>query len=233
MKLTPVRWIALGCLLGVAGCLVPYCARSVSQLPPVDLNCDPHEVHAFCVSVTRLNSRDEISKERWALRELEAGRRQTASQSKTSYDFGVFAISPGTAPGFLIDTTHSLRLRLYRPGFKTVDLEAVEPQGKVFWEPAADALARETALDDLFGLKPVVGAKGEALVERVLEPGSKSKEHLAALQFGIEQYTALAASLGEPKTDDLRELKARLTGKVTRFQALAATGMVDARRKKR
>ena len=140
--------------------------------------------------MTRQDARDNVSKERWELRELEAGPGRTPSQSKTSYDFGIFAISPGTAPGFLIDTTHSLRLRLYRPGFKTVDLEAVEPLGKVFWEPASDVLMRETALDELFGVTPVLTAKGELAFERVLEPGSKSKEHLAALQFGIAQYAA-------------------------------------------
>lgn len=230
MPFKSVRLIVLGCLLGLAGCLLPYCARSVNHLPPVDLNCDPHEVHAFCVSITRQNVRDEGIKEIWELRQVEAGPGKTPSQSKTSYDFGLYAISPGTAPGFLIDTTHSLCLRLYRPGFKTVELDTVEPQGKVTWEPAKDVLERETALDELFGLTPVIVPKGDPEVTRTLEPGATSKEHKAALQFGIAEYAALAASMGDPIRDDLKEIKARLVGKAGRLQGLAAAG---AKRKKR
>jgi hypothetical protein len=223
MRLTPFRWTTLACLLGLAGCLVPYCARSVNHLPPVDLNCDPQEVRAFCVSITRQTVREEGIKEIWELRQLEAGPK-TPSQSKTSYDFGVYALSPGSGPGFLIDTTHALCLRLYRPGFKTVELDTVEPQDKVTWEPAKNVLDRETALDDLFGVTKVIVPKGDPEVVRTLEPGAKSKEHKAALQFGAMEYATLAGAMGDPIRDDLKEIKTRLIGKVARFQMLAAAG---------
>jgi hypothetical protein len=233
MKLTPFRWFALACLLGTAGCLVPYCARTVNHLPPVELGCDPHEVHAFCVCITRQTVRDEGIKERWELRELEPNGGKTPSQSKTSYDFGLFALSPGTSPGFLIDTTHVLSLRLYRPGFKTVELDPTDPRPKVVWESAPDVLQRETALDELFAMKPVIVAKGEPPVERKLEIGQKSKEHLAALQFGAAQYLALFNAMGEPKRDDLKEVKARLFKKVGQLQFLVAQAAADAQKAKK
>jgi hypothetical protein len=234
MKLTSFRWFAMACLFGVAGCLVPYCARTVNHLPAVDLGCDPQEVHAFCVSITRQTVRDEGIKERWELRELPPSGNKTPSHSKTSYDFGLFALSPGTPPGFLIDTTHTLTLRLYRPGFKSVDLDPNAPQMRVVWESAADVLERETALDELFAMKPVIVPKGDPPVERKLEPGLKSKEHLAALQFGAAQYLALVNAMGDPKRDDLKEIKARLIKKVGQLQyAVAQAAAANSKPNKR
>jgi hypothetical protein len=228
-------WFAMACLFGVAGCLVPYCARTVNHLPAVDLGCDPLEVHAFCLSITKQAVRDEGFKERWELCELAPNGNKTQAHVKTSYDFGLFAISPGTPPGFLIDTTHTLCWRLYRPGFKTVELDPNSPQTKIEWESAADVVQREEALDELFAMKPVVVAKGELPVTRKLEPGSKSKEHLAALQFGAAEYLVLVNAMGEPKRDDLKEVKARLIKKVGQLQygVVQATEDANSKRKKR
>lgn len=220
-----IRPVCLAWLLAAAGCLVPYCARSVNHLPPLDLNCNPQEVHAFCIEITRQNVPEEGIKERWKISPIPLDSSKVPSQSKVAYDFGIYSFTPNKASGPLIDTSHILTLRLYRAGFKTAEVDPSGPIEKVSWERAADAKAQETALDEIFALMPVIVPKGGPMVERTPEPGSVSKEHREALLFGANEYTRIATAMGDPKEDELKEIKARMIAKSQRLQILAATGM--------
>jgi hypothetical protein len=216
-------------LAGSPGCLFPYCARSVTSLPSFDLNCDPREVHAFCAELSITETKEDGIKERWEMHAVPLNdvgpRGMTPGQSKVSYDYGLYALSPASANGPLAPTTHALSLRLYRPGFETVVLNGDEPAQPVVWKPAADLAAQEKAIDEIFGTVPIAPKSShEPTRVRELYPGSKSQAHHDALMFGVAEYQRLAA-LVNPKWPEQKGNQDRLRGKATQLAVRAATGV--------
>jgi hypothetical protein len=213
-------------LLALPGCLLPYCARSVNELPAFDLNCNPAEVHAFCVDVASRDVRDENSTEHWTMAALTpTSQGRTPVQAKVSYDWGVFAFSPTYTAGPLVATTHTLYLRLYRPGYETVILRPADPPDMVRWVPTKTLADQELALDTLYsfivpGGRPVDSEK----VQHEWELGGTSPAHSQALAFGASEYLRLAAPLSD-KNPDQKEVKKTLTTKAKHLQVLAAAGV--------
>jgi len=81
-------------------------------------------------------------------------------------------------------TSHTLRVRVYRPGFALVEICAWTGVQDVHWREAKTLAAQEKTIDDL--LAPTV--KGSEETKRKpfahLDPGSVSVSHHDALLFG-------------------------------------------------
>ena len=134
-------------------------------------------------------------------------------------------------------THHTIVVRLYRPGFETVEIKAGDKEGRAAWEKAADPEAQEMAVDDLLStwatdgqgrlwagvgnrdMPPTNDALAPLLDKKVfssLAPGAASVGHRRTLLFAAAEYERLAAGLGDAhrvrladKAQWLRELAAK------------------------
>jgi hypothetical protein len=205
--------------LFLPGCLLPYAAPSVSYVPPFDLECPAGEVRVFRVNITRERA-DIGQNELCELKEVGAdGINKTPGQTGVSVNRGIYVFSP--ALSYPVSTSHTIAVRLYRPGFEAVELNSWDPPGKIIWKPAMTAAVQEMALDDLFDLdkKPAVG-EGAVMVHRTLQPGTTSTAHRTALRFGAGEYARLAAQV-TGKDASQQALRDRLVDKARRLEQLA------------
>lgn len=216
-----MRRIVLAVIVFLPGCFLPYAAPSLSYVPPFDLECPAGEVHAFRVNITR-TTKNHAQSETIALKEIGVdGMKKTAGQTGLEINRGRLTGDEGTS--------HTIAVRLYRPGFETVELNSWDSPGKVIWKPALTAAVQELALDDLFDLGNVDRKDDQSEVERrrkrMLEPGSVSEAHRAALRFGAAEYARLAGQIvGKERSVPTaqQELRDRLVAKARRLEQLAA-----------
>jgi hypothetical protein len=175
------------CLPCVGGCIFPYCAYPrLDYTPAVKLDTQPGEVRAFRVDITKPTADLSVFVgpvyER--LSELPVTNTdEVAAQLKPSVTYGFVVI--GIALNYLTHTSHSVALRLYRPGFELVEITSWERAHRVAWKPAPDLDAQEKALDALLPLG-------------LLEAGSKAPTHRDTLNFGAAEYERLAAIAASP-----------------------------------
>jgi hypothetical protein len=170
------------CLPFLGGCLFPYCAYpKLDYTPSLRLDASPKEVHVFRVAITRPTADLSVFVgpvyER--LSEVPASSTdEVPAQVKPSFTYGFVVI--GVALNYLTHSSHSVAVRLYRPGYELVEIKSWERKHRVAWHPAPDLEAQETSLDTLLPLG-------------LLEPGSKSAAHQDALLYGASEYERLAA----------------------------------------
>jgi hypothetical protein len=214
-----MRRIILLAAVCLPGCMLPYAVPSVSYVPPFDLECPAGEVHVFRVNIThehfsRASDRDN---ELCELREVGAdGIKKTPGQTSVACTHGVGVGGLGS-----VTTSHTIAVRLYRPGYETVELNSWDPPGKAIWKPALTAAVQEMALDELFDLGDKKAVDGEVpAVPRALQPGSKSSAHRDALRFGTAEYAHLAGQV-TGKDESQRKLRDRLVEKARRLEQLA------------
>jgi hypothetical protein len=204
MRRTATVGACLLCLPFLSGCLFPYCAYpTIDYTPAVKLDAPPGEVHAFRVDITRPTADMSVFVgpvfER--LSELPATNTdEVPAQVKPSVSYGFVVI--GIALNYLTHTSHSVALRLYRPGYELVEIKSWQRMNRVAWKPIQDAAAQEQTLDLL-------------LPAERLEPGSVSLAHREALLFGASEYERLAS---DARSEDLR---ARLTARATVLRSRA------------
>jgi hypothetical protein len=119
-------------------------------------------------------------------------------------------IEPSLSYGFLIpilvvnaltDTSHSVSVRLYRPGYDLVEVQSWEKPPQLAWKAVPDVEGQEKTLDKL--------------ITWPLEPGSATPAHRKALFFGAQEYARLAAIA--PSAD----MKARLVEKASHLREQA------------
>jgi hypothetical protein len=122
------------------------------------------------------------------------------AQIKPSVTYGFVVI--GIALNYLTHTSHSMALRLYRPGYELVEVKPWERVNRVAWKSAPDLEVQEKTLDTLLPLGR-------------LEPGSKSAAHRDALLFGAAEYERLAA------TAQAEDQRTRLTSKAGKLRERA------------
>jgi hypothetical protein len=122
------------------------------------------------------------------------------AQIKSSLSYGF--VYPILVVNAFIHTSHSLALRLYRPGYELVEIESWDQVDRVVWKPVADLETQEKVLD--------------ALLANELFVGSSSAAHRDVLRFGVAEYTRLAAA-----TQSSRE-RMRLATKARRLARDAA-----------
>jgi hypothetical protein len=212
------------CVLSVLpGCLIPYGFPKVSQTPLLSLGNDPGEIHAFRVDITR-EFADISGVDNWTFSEVSPwSMGWVLPQTKVSATYGIFVF--GVALNYPVYMSHSLALRVYRPGFDLVELDSWDIPAEIVWKQAADLCSQERALDRLLLMsaeedenKPrqwlTVGSR--------LSPGSQSAEHRRVLLFGASEYERLAskATASGPESE---AANSRLQSKAQELRKLADT----------
>ncbi len=184
------------CLPFLGGCIFPYCFYPrIDYTPSVKLESPVNEVRAFRVDISTPTADMSVFVgpvyER--LSELPVTNTDDIPrQIKPSVTYGFVIV--GIALNYLTYTSHSLALRLYRPGYELAEIKSWDLVSRVAWKRAADLEAQEGALDKL-------------LPEWRLEAGSTAPAHRDALLFGASEYDRLAAAA--QSTDQQKRLAAK------------------------
>jgi hypothetical protein len=205
MRRIPFRIICLFALAASDGCVFPYCAfPTLDYTPQVKLNTPIGEVRAFRVDISNPTADMSVFQGRGyeRLSELPVSNTdEVPAQLKPSFTYGLVVI--GVALNYLTYTSHSMALRLYRPGFEVTEVRSWARVSRVVWKPAADLDAQERALDSLLPIGRI-------------EKGSQSAAHRDALLFGAAEYSRLAAAAQLP------DQQTRLGEKAKKLQVRAS-----------
>lgn len=212
-------------LLGLlyAGCMpLGYVIPSVSYVRPASVGAARDQVRAFRVDVTDdANSVEIPEHDSYVLTPLPLNDDGSFEpQMKVSTDYGLLlwglSVNMGTT------RHHTVRVRLYRPGYHTIELSSWRDGERLLWTPAETQKEQEQAIDDLVSTwwtSPMrfqvqyamqgAGPPREPLVFRFLAPGSTSEEHHEALCFAAGEYERLAQQATEPDMRSRLEEKAK------------------------
>jgi hypothetical protein len=247
----PVLVIALLLLVLVGGCIpfvpVYFGCPTVACVPGVPVAAPAEEIRAFRVAVADdRNCVDFPEKDRYLLSAVPLGPAGTVPpQVQVALDYGwVWNCIALVYGGF---THHTIMVRLYRPGWQTVEIRSWQKKGSVIWKEAVSAAEREVAIDTLLstwetdasGHLGAYHAAAEAArdagrelpdsfeppppqdasVFGSLAPGSASGAHRQALRFAAAEYERLAAQLAAD--DAASAQRARLADKARRLRELA------------
>jgi hypothetical protein len=222
------------CLLAV-GCVpfvpVGYAYPTVSVVPPVRVGPAADDVYAFRVDIADENNCiDFADKDRYVLRALCLSPGHSSyPQMQVSVDYGW--IWNCIALIYTGHTSHTVRVRLYRPGWQTVEVKSWQRQGKADWREAPDAEGREKAVDDLvstwetdfsgrrFGQGDSEGRSQGPALFACLTSGHVSRSHREALLFAAAEYERLLAEASPESAGKMRE---RLAAKAKALRELAA-----------
>jgi hypothetical protein len=218
-----VPWIFLICPL-LSGCFpLLYAYPSISFVPSIDPGPVPDKVYAFRVDVTDERNGNLAENDRYVLRELALGSsNRVPMQAKIDVDRGWFLVSDRSQHAH---TRHAVMVRLYRPGWDTIEIHAPDDAHHVRWFEAGNPGRREEAVDALLSTwetdvekmrelssasvlqQQALPTPIDVLHFRNLAPGSASGEHCRALLFAAGEYERIAAGLGqdEPGRDVRRE----------------------------
>ncbi len=219
----------LALLLG--GCMpLGYVFPTVSYVRPATVGAARPEVRAFRVDVSNDDYNLQIpEKDRYVLTPLPLNADGSFDpQVKVAADYGWIVDCFYTIYG--ATTHHTVMVRLYRPGYHTIELESWRKDEPLNWTPAPTPVEREKAIDDLVstwwtspermvtryaseGFMPPV----EPIVFRYLAPGSTAPGHQATLDFAAGEYERLARQVPDEvlrsrlleKAKALRELVRR------------------------
>ncbi|MBI3412328.1 MAG: hypothetical protein HY040_28750 [Planctomycetes bacterium] len=230
-------WLLSLCPVFLSGCFIPLAYPTWSQTPLVPLDAPNEEVHAFRVHVKEDWSGPEFWKEyEYTLAPVPTLAGHSIPQTTVSADYGCLWLC--VALNFVVHTHHTLELRLYRPGYETVEIKSWDLTKEIAWKKADDLAEHEKAIDDLLSgprrdwgsfphlmraklEAPGTSSKSNKAVEFNLQPGSESRAHKKALLFGAEEYERLAASFAATN-DELRDTQARLLAKAAWLRKRAA-----------
>ena len=193
---------------GLAGCIpfVPiyYAYPTMTFVPGTNVGAEHEEVHAFRVVIADEISCPEYMKPgSYRLGELPIKASgevpgQLSMNVDTGFVWNCIALS------YDEQTCHTVRIRLYRPGYDLVEITSEDTRGKIKWEKAGSAVRQEKAVDQL--LAPTADSTwAQANRDRPdnhwgfdqLDPGSKNQGHRKALVFAAEQYERIAELAGE------------------------------------
>ncbi len=193
-------------LLCAGGCMpLGYVYPSISYVRPASVGTAREQVRAFRVDVTDDdNSFDIPEGDRYVLTPLllnEDG--SFDAQLKFATDYGWFL----DAPAFMHGSArhHTVLVRLYRPGYHTLELGSWRSDERLHWTTAPTPQEQEQAIDDLVStwrtapmhLQSQYAVNNaqtphDALLFRSLAPGSISDDHRDALSFAAGEYERLA-----------------------------------------
>jgi hypothetical protein len=211
------RWTALVvplllCPL-LTGCFVPigYAYPTISHVASVQVEQAQGEVRAFRVDITDkqnclggftpncFNCGDD---DRYVLTALPLSQDgYVPAQTKVALDYSWIWNCVWIYSG---QTHHSVKVRLYRPGWQTVEIRSGEKSGRVVWRKAEDLEAQEKAVDDLlstwetdwrFSHDTEQPPRESTDVFCHVAPGSASAAHRQVLQFAASEYDRLALLL--------------------------------------
>ncbi|MGH7174350.1 MAG: hypothetical protein ACRELG_29130 [Gemmataceae bacterium] len=219
-------------LLGLlcAGCMpLGYAFPTVSYVRPARVGAAREEVRAFRVDVADDDNCFETpEKDRYRLTPLPLHRDGSFDpQMKVAVDYGWLLNCVALIYGS--STHHTVLVRMYRPGYHTLELPSWRKAGRIEWTPAPTPQEQEQAIDDLVStwktaparLQNAYAAEGfvpprDAIIFRYLAPGSTAPEHRSALRFAAGEYEQLLSEVGDA------EQRARLEKKAKSLRNLAA-----------
>jgi hypothetical protein len=214
----------------LVGCMpLGYAYPTVSYIPPGTVGAARDEVHAFRVDVTDDDNCLEITeKDHYELSRLPLHSDGSYDpQTKVGVDYGCILYCMANV--YDTATHHTMLVRLYRPGYHTVEIEPWQEQERVQWVEATKVEEQEQAIDDLVStwkttpqrLQNQAAFEGfvpprDPIVFRYLAPGTTSEEHRDALLFAAAEYSRLLLDAKDADT------KARLQAKATALREMAA-----------
>ncbi len=211
-----------------AGCMpLGYVYPSISYVRPASVGAARDQVRAFRVDVTDDDNSLSIPEgDRYVLTSLKLKEDGSFDpQLKVSANYGWFLDGPGLMQGNT--RTHTVLVRLYRPGYHTLELAAWRGDEPLHWTQAPTPQEQEQAVDDLvttWRTSPTrlqcqyavqsCETPRDSIILRYLAPGSISGEHREALCFAAGEYERLA----NDATD--KHLRARLEEKARTIRKL-------------
>ena len=221
MRRLAVGGFSVVLLLGLCGCYMPfgvaYPAVSYTPSAPID-PAQTHEIRAFRVNFEENHkSANQADWVKCDFQEIDLRERQEVPSQLLvglNYSWGWYFF-PGSGQAYKGSVRTSdkwVRVRLYRRGFRTIELSPDDEENtRIEWQHARDREEQEEAIDKLTGVK-------QDFMGRLL-PGSTSPEHKLFLQFAIEEYEHVAKSIEDEnaakaklrfhllkKADDLRAI---------------------------
>jgi hypothetical protein len=227
----PALFILLaGCCPCLTGCLREWYSPSVLVIPAVAFIPNKEEVRAFSVDVKVDLSTMFCERDNYELSEIK-GVEQNFPQMKLAVDHSYTTFESAQR------TEYTLKLRLYRPGYETVEIDSWELTKNVSWKPAKDVAAQEAAVDALvstWGANSLAGRglyrsklskddlnvpPTDAKVFEGLVHGSISKAHRHALLFAAGEYERVG---GLAITPEQQSIKERVAAKAAKLRELAA-----------
>jgi hypothetical protein len=202
MKRSSGRWVCFLLPL-LSGCFpLLYAYPSLSFVPSINAGPVPDKVYAFRVNITDERNGAELpDQDRYVFREIPVS--ETARvpfQAKLDVDRGWVFFGPEK---YFAHTRHTVVVRLYRPGYQTVEVARAKDAKQVNWVEAKDVGGREKAVDDLLSTWKTDKSGQEAQFEfsrmgqsspremasfRCLAPGSAGEKHRQFLLFAAGQY---------------------------------------------
>lgn len=226
--------------LCLSGCLGGYVLPTVALTPGVRVVAGADDIHVIRVDVADDENCDEFADhDRYVLHPVPLTPDGTAlPQVNLGLDYGW--LWNCVLLGYSAHTHHTLMLRVYRPGWRTVQIPSWQLRGRVKWEKAPDLAAQEKAVDDLvstwetdfqgysFRKEKLKGLPrpADANLFRCLAPGSASRSHQATLLFAASEYDRLALLIPPPVEDEEDEaaeaVRARLTAKAEALRRRAS-----------
>ena len=201
-------------LPSLSGCLIlPFWYMpNVQHTPEVSLGADGHDVHAFqgMTSSTRLVGSFTGTAPGHSLQEIpismSAAGPVLPAQHRVNQSYGmVFVLF---IVGEIAFVSESSEVRLYRPGYELVNVDAKAKAYQVQWQPAQTIADQERVLDNLYGDL------------ETLASGSISEGHKRSLLYGAEEYERLSGILSSPDTE-LTSDQSRLRFKSEQLRQLA------------
>jgi hypothetical protein len=222
-RLFPRAGVGLVCL-AFLGCIqVPYCIPELSVVPAVKPGCDKDEVHVFRADLTHkveINTGLHVASEATNIESIELSRLHSAADGSTPQLTALTFASGSRIVGFWNfcheRTSHTVAIRLYRPGFATIELRAGMPARELAWEEATDLETQEKAVDDLLGVSPLAIVEAHTIaLQRRLVPADKSGTHRHALLFAAGEYERLARDAEDSASEE------RLLDKARRLRRMA------------
>lgn len=177
-----------------SGCVIPYSAYpKVDFIPSTRLESE-NDVLAFRVVTTTThhkplgsNGPSEPSYEDRLAVIYATHTDELPAQTKSSLSYGFVMI--GIAINWSHSETQSMSIKLFRPGYETVELKSWQSTNRIGWKSATDLGSQETALNELFG-------------RNKLAMGSSDAKHRESLLFGAREYERLASANPDPTTAD-------------------------------
>lgn len=188
------------------GCLiVPYGYPVVGQTRPIFLDEHGPEISAFRVEIDEelRHTIERFDRKVWArLSPLETyHQRFVSGQTRCGLNWGAYACLLGLDP-FLDQEKHSLRVRLYRPGYQTVEILPWDLK-PVTWKEAATLEEQEEAIAKLLEFE-------------AMPDDERAMQHRRVLLFAAQEYERLGRM---PCDDDTRQ---RLDSKAQKLRDCAS-----------
>ncbi|MBI3822074.1 MAG: hypothetical protein HY289_05260 [Planctomycetes bacterium] len=214
------RWLFMLAVLPICtGCL-GYGYPTLVYTPNVPIEKNDGSIHAFRVDVDKTDRKPLTQVTHYTLAKIPLDSRGVPSQLEVAFASGVYKPLEGNDAVKHERNDFTMLVRLYRPGYRTITVQAWDKSRELHWQAAPDLLAQEKAIDDLLAVpafadqltkatwwelkdekmpvRPSFDFATPMTVEKApvlgLQPGSTSPTERRALEFASSEYDRLARS---------------------------------------